>query len=171
MRQVAYVVNDIRRAMRHWIEVCRIGPWFYEAELRYDGFTYRGQPGHLELAVALANSGEMQLELIQPISPGPSMFHDFLESGGEGMHHWCAWPKDFDHYLAAAANAGLTVGQLGDSPRGRWAYFVNEAHPGSLIEVSEASPTRRAINDAVRQAAVDWDGRDPIRTGFPRPGK
>ena len=29
MRQIGYVVRDIEKAMRHWVEVNRVGPWFY----------------------------------------------------------------------------------------------------------------------------------------------
>jgi len=32
----------------------------------------------------------------------------------------------------------------------------------------ELTPTRRCIFDAVRKAAVDWDGSDPIRHDWPR---
>jgi len=33
--------------------------------------------------------------------------------------------------------------------------------------MSHATPNRTAIFDAVRAAAVGWDGSDPIRTGWP----
>ena len=33
MRQVGIVVRDIEKAMRHWVEVCGVGPWFYTAQL------------------------------------------------------------------------------------------------------------------------------------------
>jgi hypothetical protein len=33
--------------------------------------------------------------------------------------------------------------------------------------MSHATPQHKAIFDAVRTAAVDWDGTDPIRTGWP----
>src|SRR3954469_6497065 len=29
LRQMGYVVPDVEAAMRHWIEVCGVGPWFY----------------------------------------------------------------------------------------------------------------------------------------------
>jgi hypothetical protein len=34
--------------------------------------------------------------------------------------------------------------------------------------MAELTPTRRHIFDAVREAAVDWDGSDPIRHDWPR---
>jgi len=63
--------------------------------------------------------------------------------------------------------AGYHPAQEGDAPRGRFVYFREEGHPGTIIEMSHATAKRSAIFDAVRQAAVGWDGSDPIRTGWP----
>ena len=42
MRQVGIVVRDIEAAMRHWVEVCGTGPWFYADRLAVTGYTYAG---------------------------------------------------------------------------------------------------------------------------------
>ena len=66
MRQVGIVVRDIEGAMRHWIEVCGVGPWFYTDRLALTAFTYDGKRyDDLHASIALANSGDVQLELIQ----------------------------------------------------------------------------------------------------------
>ena len=54
-----------------------------------------------------------------------------------------------------------------DSPRGRFVYFRNEGHPGTVIEMAHATPTRMHIFDAVRAAAAGWDGNDSIRRQWP----
>jgi hypothetical protein len=41
----------------------------------------------------MANSGDMQIELIQQRCGTPSMYRDFLQSSGEGLQHWAAWPQ------------------------------------------------------------------------------
>ena len=33
LRQMGFVVRDIEAAMRHWVEVCGVGPWFYADRL------------------------------------------------------------------------------------------------------------------------------------------
>src|SRR6201999_3395061 len=43
LRQMGYVVTDVDAAMRHWIEVCGVGPWFYADRLPLTAFTYGGQ--------------------------------------------------------------------------------------------------------------------------------
>ena len=43
LRQMGYVVKDIDSAMRHWIDVCQIGPWFYVDKLVINNFKYKGK--------------------------------------------------------------------------------------------------------------------------------
>src|ERR1700761_7874107 len=78
MRQVGIVVRDIEKAMRHWVEVCGVGPWFSNEQLPMDEFRYKGQSYELRVSSALANSGDVQLELIQQRNDAPSLYRDFL---------------------------------------------------------------------------------------------
>ena len=57
-----------------------------------EDFRYRGEPSPLEVSIALANSGALQIELIQQRNDAPSMYRDFLsrESRG-GLHHVAYW--------------------------------------------------------------------------------
>jgi len=168
LRQMGYVVRDIEAAMRHWTEVCGVGPWFYVDRLPVTAFTYRGmRHDGIHLSVALANSGEVQLELIQQRCQTPSMYQDFLGAGREGLQHWSSWPEDYHAIYRRALASGYTVGQEGESPRGPFVYFWNEGHPGTVIEMAELTPTRRRIFDQIRLAAVGWDGSDPIRRLWP----
>jgi hypothetical protein len=95
------------------------------------------------------------------------MYREFLSAGHEGMQHWSSWPADYDAIYRRALANGYSVGQEGDSPRGRFVYFRQEGHPGTVIEMADATPARMRIFDAVRAAAVNWDGTDPIRRQWP----
>jgi hypothetical protein len=164
MRQVGIVVRDIEKAMRHWVEVCGIGPWFYAEQLPMSEYRYKGRVYDIKMSVALANSGDVQLELID----SPSLYRDFLHAGHEGMQHWSSWPEDYRAKREWALNNGWQIAQEGDTPRGPFIYFLNEGHPGTVVEMAEATPTRMRIFDAVREAAIGWDGSDPIRHEWPR---
>jgi hypothetical protein len=167
-RQVGIVVRDIEAAMKHWVEVCGVGPWFYTDKLAVTEFSYRGtRYDDVHISIALANSGDVQLELIQQRCTTPTMYRDFLAAGHEGMQHWSSWPVDYDDILKRALSTGYTVGQQGDSARGRFVYLWNEGHPGTVIEMAHMTEARRRIFDAIRTAAVGWDGRDPIRRSWP----
>ena len=163
MRQVGIVVRDIERAMNHWVEVCGVGPWFYVEELQLAEFCYKGQRYDIKMSVAVANSGDMQLELIQQRCSSPSLYRDFLAAGHEGMQHWATWTANYSEDRNRALRSGWQMGQEGSSPRGSFIYFLNEGHPGTVIELAEATPTRMKLIDAVRQASIDWDGQAAIR--------
>jgi hypothetical protein len=63
---MGYVVRDIKVAMDHWAKSLGVGPWFYNPHYEFDSFIYRGSRyDELDISVAMANSGEMQIELIQ----------------------------------------------------------------------------------------------------------
>ncbi|HEX3954538.1 MAG TPA: VOC family protein [Stellaceae bacterium] len=169
MRQVGIVVRDIEKAMRHWVEVCGVGPWFYAERLPMTNYRYRGTPYDTpHLSIALANSGNVQLELIQQRCTTPSLYQDFLGAGHEGMQHWSSWPVNYHEIRERALASGWQSGQEGDSPRGPFIYFLNEGHPGTIIEMAEATATRMRIFDQVCEAAIGWDGKDPIRENWPQ---
>ena len=166
--QVGIVVRDIEAAMQHWSQVCGVGPWFYADKLPVTMFSYRGERyDDIHISVALANSGDTQLELIQQRCDTPSMYLDFLAAGREGMQYWSSWPADYDARLQRALDGGYELGQQGDSPRGRFVYLWNEGHPGTVIEMADLTPERARIFEGIRAAAIGWDGGEPVRTQWP----
>ena len=109
LRQMGYVVPDVEAAMKHWIEVCGVGPWFYAERLPLTSFSYGGKRyDDIHLSIALANSGEMQIELIQQRSDHPSMGRDFLAANPKGgLQHWSSWPENYDELYRARAGQRL----------------------------------------------------------------
>lgn len=163
--QNGYVVRDIHAAMEHWVNVLGVGPWFFAEQAPLDNFTYRGEPSPLQLSVALANSGDIQIELIQQLNEAPSMYRDFLAAGREGLQHVAYWTNDYQSLYDQALSLGYRIGQEGQigGPQGRFAYFDTEAHPGTVVEISDLGGPKRAIFDYIRKASVGWNGSKPIR--------
>jgi hypothetical protein len=163
-RQNGYVVRDIEAAMKHWSEVLGVGPWFYFERVPMADFRYRGEPSPLEVSIALANSGALQMELIQQRNQAPSMYRDFLDAGREGLQHLAYWTERFDEDLARLRALGHEVGQSGHiGENGRFVYLLTEAHPGTVIELSEISGPKGRFFAHIAAAARDWDGREPVR--------
>lgn len=167
VRQLGYVVRDLEAAMKHWVEVMHVGPFFHFDRPPLIDYRYRGQPADLWISAAFAQCGPMQIELIQPRNDAPSMWRDFLAAGHEGLQHIAFWVDEagFDAKLAQAEAAGFTVCMSGSTigASGRIVYFEQEAHPGTAIELSCLTPAKKKVFDGVAEAAVGWDGRDPIR--------
>ena len=59
-------------------------------------FTYRGEPSSPITSVALANSGPVQVELIQQRNDAPTMYRDFVQAKGSGLQHVAYWTQNFD---------------------------------------------------------------------------
>lgn len=166
IRQNGYVVRDLESALRHWTEVLGVGPFFLLEHVKVENFTYRGEPSSVEISLAFSNSGPLQIELIQQLGDAPSMYRDFLAAGREGLQHLAYWTEDFDGLLERASRSGFEVGQAGSfGADGRFVYFSNEAHPGTVVELSEVKPggLKDRFFRHIAAAAEGWDGSQPIR--------
>jgi hypothetical protein len=162
--QLGYVVRDVRASMDHWIRN-GVGPWFYFDRVKLDWFRHRGADSPLEMSVALANSGDLQIELIQQRNDAPSMYKEFLDAGREGLQHVAYWTKDYQALYDRVRSLGYGIGHEGSigGELGRFAYLDTEHHPGTVIEISDVSGPKGLFFAHVRKLGLDWDGSDPIR--------
>ena len=165
VRQNGYVVRDLRDAMDHWINVLGVGPWFHIERVKTDYFRHRGQDSAVEMSIALANSGDLQIELIQQRNDAPSLYKEFLDTGREGLQHLAYWTTEYQAVYDRTLSLGYKIGHEGQigGAQGRFAYFDTEAHPGTVVEISDISGSKGRFFEHIRRAAQDWDGADPIR--------
>ncbi len=88
IEQVAIVVKDIERVVENYWNILGIGPWTihpWEAPTVYER-RYYGKPTWAREKIALAQVGAVQMELVQPVE-GDSIYQDWLDEHGEGLHH------------------------------------------------------------------------------------
>jgi hypothetical protein len=163
--QNGYVVRDIEAAMDHWIKVMGVGPWYYIEQVKTDYFRHRGVDSPVEMSIALANSGDLQIELIQPRNDAPSMYKEFLDAGHEGLQHMSYWTHDYQGLYDKALSLGYRVGHEGQigGEQGRFCYFDTQGHPGTVVEISDISGAKGKFFEHIRRVAADWDGSNPIR--------
>lgn len=166
VRQNGYVVHDIDAALKHWTEVLGVGPFYYIDRVPIDYFTHRGVPSDVELSIALGNSGDLQIELIQQRNDAPSMYKEFLDAGNEGLQHMAYWTKNYQDDYDRLIKQGYKVGHEGQigGEQGRFVYFDTQAHSGTVVELSDISGAKGSFFEHIRKAADHWDGRNPIRT-------
>lgn len=162
IRQIGYVVTDIDAALHNWLNL-GVGPWFVMRGVRVRGL-YRGAPCEVTLTLALANSGEIQIELIQQDDDTPSIYTEFLTSNGPGYHQLAYWTEDFDDTMASVRDVGWAVAWSGgEDAGGRFAYLEPPESPATVIELMELNEMTTGMTKFVRDAAESWDGSDPIR--------
>ena len=63
--QVAFVVEDIARAMRDFTDRLKVGPWFVSGPFVPARGVYRGAPTAMRLTLAVGFSGHMMFEVIR----------------------------------------------------------------------------------------------------------
>lgn len=167
VRQNGIVVGDLDAAIRYWTGTIGVGPFFRIADQPLVDFVHRGRPSAMRIAVALAQSGGIQIELIQPLDDEPSAFTEFRHRCGEGLQHVAFWTDEFDAVTARAQRRGLVPVQSGRSgsggPNERFAYFETPDAGAPMIEISETLGRKARLFEAVARVARGWDGSDPVR--------
>jgi methylmalonyl-CoA/ethylmalonyl-CoA epimerase len=86
--QVAVVVRDLRKTMRAYHRMLGWEPWSvfeYKPPLLHDTML-RGKPTEYRMIGAEVHCDPIDFELLQP-TEGDSIYKEFLEERGEGLHH------------------------------------------------------------------------------------
>ena len=166
VRQNGYVVHDLDAAIAEW-SALGVGPWITLGPMTQQ-MTFRGQPTEVTITLAFANSGDLQLELIQQTGDAPSAYREFLDAGREGFHHLAWWVDDIAATEAAVRAAGHDIAFEGDGGgTARFFYLDAPAVAATFLEVMELNDMTRGLTDHVKQAAEGWDGvTDPVRKLF-----
>ena len=151
--QICMIVKDLDKAVKAYWELFGVGPWrFYTyGKPQLKRLSYRGKPGDYQMRLALARMGALQIELIEPLE-GDSIYADFVEEHGYGLHHIAVVVEDMASAVAQAQAAGLSVTQdgagFGPDGDGAYAYLDTEDKIGTTIELIER-PKRARPPDRV----------------------
>lgn len=140
--EICIVTSSHKRTMQS-LGALGIGPWsIYTCDPTNTTWqTYRGSPCAYSLKFCYATlpspsptSPGMTFELIQPLS-GPSIFQEFLDTRGEGVHH-VAWDCNgipMEERIKGFEERGFKMVQSGDWAEGnRFAFFEDEGNVGGM---------------------------------------
>ena len=151
--QLAWVTDDIGATERLLAEQFGVGSWTRMNDIRFgaEETTLRGEPTEFVAHISLAYVGDLQLELIQPVS-GATIHAEFLEAHGPGLHHLCFGVDDMDAACAAAEVAGVPVLMRGSMMGGEieFAYVDGSASGVPYVELAKIGPAMQEFYDAVR---------------------
>jgi methylmalonyl-CoA/ethylmalonyl-CoA epimerase len=135
--QVGIVVEDVERAVRQFRKFLGIGPARI-VDWPIEGIdpqaTLHGKPASWHMRLGFIDAGAISIELIEPVE-GQSLFSDFLEAHGGGLHHIRFLVDDFADATAAFEAAGFTLlaSGLGAHVGSQWAFFDTAAELNGLI--------------------------------------
>jgi hypothetical protein len=162
--QMAWVVSDLHAAIEHWARQAGVGPFFYFDDVVYENATYRGKPWQpVKFHAAIAQAGDMQIELIEQLEEGPSMFREFVPPGESRLHHMSTYTDDFAGDLAHYRKAGAEIVFSGLMKGAPVCWLDTYATLGFLTELITANPLKEQVFAMFKDAAANWDGVDPIR--------
>lgn len=155
--QYAWVVPNLEIAARNWFDTTGIGPFLVNRDLKLSNPRYRGAPSTTRFSTAVAQHGDVQIELVEQLDDTPSAYRDTVAPGATGFHHIAFIAQDFDADLAHYTDRGIIVAADGNFGPMRYAYVDTVATLGHMIEMVEDKPAIRAFFGAIRKAAERWD--------------
>ena len=105
----------------------------------------------------------MQIELIEPLGDGPSVYRDVVPAGQSGFHHVCRAYGHYDETIASLTAQGCEVAMSGNMNGIRFAYVDTRALIGCMYELVDESGMATRLYAHMRAAADSWDGTDGAR--------
>lgn len=154
--QVAYVVRDIAEAEANFQRWLGVPSWFRMNDMEFGAdCSYRGAPSDSAAHLSVGWLRDTQIELIEPLR-GESLYREFLDAKGPGLHHVAFDVPDFDAAIAALSADGLPLlakGRVG--PGSEFAYFDCEAAGASVVEILGFDDAIRGFMDTLRRKSAE----------------
>jgi methylmalonyl-CoA/ethylmalonyl-CoA epimerase len=163
--QTAWVVEDVSIAVRAWVTATGGGPFFVREHLELNDIKYRGEPANLDITVAIAMIGGMQIELIEQANDMPSAYREVFPVGQSGLHHIGGFSDDLESDMESYSRQGIAVATEGKFGGMRFVYFDTRPLIGCMTELvdNRNSGALRERMRAATAAAQMWDGSEPYR--------
>jgi Glyoxalase/Bleomycin resistance protein/Dioxygenase superfamily len=161
--QICWVVPDLHKSIEQWGRQAGVGPFFYFGDVTYENAIYRGKPWRpVKFHAAIAQAGEMQIELVSQLEEGPSMFRELVPAGQSGLHHMSTYTDNFDADLAHYRQAGADIVFSGLMKGAPVCWLDTAGTLGFMTELITANPVKDQIFARFKEAAQNWDGVELI---------
>jgi catechol 2,3-dioxygenase-like lactoylglutathione lyase family enzyme len=135
--QIGIVVKDAHKTAVRYTELFGIGPWVFLDIAPIDMVFQNNsiEDGSSIIRVALTNLGQVQIELIQPLS-GEGTHATFLKERGEGVHHLSfGMVDDYDRIMSGFTDNGYEIEMSGSVGAGAgFVYMDTKNDLGTLFE-------------------------------------
>ena len=161
--QMAWVVDDLEAAAERFSRAMGIGPFLMNRHIRLTDPHHRGRSMHTDFSLALAQAGEVQVELVEQHDDTPSVYRDIYGPGEGGFHHVAVIVADVAAEVARYNELGFATASSGRLGEADFAYIDTSSVSGFMVEVLPDNDTIRRFFGAIRKAAEQWDGKDFIR--------
>jgi len=139
--QIGLLVDDLEPMLENFEKIFGIGP-FRVVEFPPPGHEnvmrkYKGQDTDFSAKFCFFNLGNIELEIIQPLS-GKNIWRDFLDEHGPGLHHIKFSVPEHGPSMEYLANQGIEIEQMGASvgknAGKEWVFYDTRDEIGFAIE-------------------------------------
>jgi methylmalonyl-CoA/ethylmalonyl-CoA epimerase len=137
--QICVVVENLDEAMRRYTDLLGVGPFLiYSVDAKELGVTRDGLPADYKIRVGMAKMGGAVLELLENLK-GQTIWKDFYDKHGEGVHHIGLFVKNFPAALSAFVDRGFNItvdGPIAGKDRtGQFTYLETQERMGTTFEL------------------------------------
>ena len=175
--QLGFLVPDVDASMRFYTEAMKVGPFTCNRGFRAPDGWYRGGLDMPELTIAHSHTGGLFIEFIQQHDDTPSVYKEFIDKHGYGLHHLglAIAPEDYDktleHYYGLGFEniftdnlpSGTRIRYIG--PKGEVAMEKLRRESGvCYFECVEITDGEEEMFTSMYNASVNWDGKTLLRT-------
>jgi hypothetical protein len=170
--QLGIIVRDIEAAMKFYAENFKVGPFTLMRGFVAPAGSYRGGTENPTLSIAHGHTGKLFVELIQQHDAVPSVYTEYIDQYGFGVHHYglAIAPEDYDritgdYYTKGFENvftdrlpSGARIRYI--APRESSMMEAMKASTGvSYLECVEVVPGEEEFFAGMRDKAIKWDGK------------
>lgn len=138
--QICLVVSDLQKTIEHYWNNFGIGPWkifiFEEPLLRE--MIIKEKSAKYSMYIGMCQMENIYFEIIQPLS-GDTIYKEFLEKKGEGLHHIGFFVDNLDLEIKRFEKNGYRMVQVGRFQEGGFAYSDTQEKFGTIFELIERS--------------------------------
>jgi hypothetical protein len=162
--QVAYLVQDLPAAMKHWQESFGLPLFMHIDQVDCEAVTYQGEPVDFPLSTAIAQSGDLQIELLLMRPEQKARFPSFFRTGENKLHHYQVRTTDLNGVLERNRWHDKTLLRA-RALAGMEFCFVDAGLPdGSLLEIVEGSPEMLAFLEGFKAVSESWSESPQVLT-------
>lgn len=163
MVQNAYVVESLYDAAKSMHRDFGMGPWITLPDFQLGNHVYRGAEAEdIRIDVAVTQSGDVQIELVQLKCETPNALRDMYPGKGVVFQHVAHLSEDYDYDQVRADLVGAGYSIASEfSIQGQNICFVDtRATLGHMLELYSNIEFERGVYRHVRDVCNNWDGKD-----------
>ncbi len=156
--QAGFVVRDLDEAVDRWFRR-EAGPFRAFRDIEIPLF-YHQQESSVRLNLALGQCDGMQIELIQPLGNGPSLFAECYPNGypEEAFHHFGMIADNYDLFVEKHQEEGRPLVMNGEFAGYRFCFVETRKTLGFMLEAFEKTPSLLELFGEIDALGDTWDG-------------